>query len=124
MTTKRVAIAEMEWAALDWAVAKCTGETLSEDAIQDGCILVGSGSGDDPQLPYQPTTDWSQCGPLIERYKVEMCFLDGFGWTANTQYGPEFSFYASPLIAACRAIVAAHNPSGYVDVPAELLEKK
>lgn len=119
MTTKRVAIAELEGSALDWAVAK----SVCPDSFKDNLGRDGLPHWSEGWLERgRPTTDWSQCGPLIERYKVEICFLDGFGWTANIQYGPEFSFYASPLIAACRAIVAAHNPSGYVEVPEELVE--
>lgn len=120
--TKRIVIAELEGVALDWAVAVATGETLSEDAIQDEWIFVGAGTDGDLHRIFQPTTDWSQCGPLIERYRV--------GLVNNTSKRPWSAICLNtrwcegktPLIAACRAIVANHNPSGYVEVPDELVE--
>lgn len=122
METKRVAIGELEGVALDWAVAKAT----CPDSFADSCR--------DDGLPHwsvgwlskgRPTTDWSQCGPLIERHEVSVEHACG-DWGASLWRGSDMVVVEaeSPLIAACRAIVASHNPDGYVEVPVELLNKE
>lgn len=150
--TKRIAIAELEGVSLAQAVADATKAweiahewfpTMTLDPkfiraeIRNGyCVLVPRNPmRQDPQV-FDPTTDWSQCGPLIERYKVDLSYHeeyvtdDGKGsvweamlsehWLAPAdEYDP---IGKTPLIAACRAIVAAHNPSGFVEVPDELVE--
>ena len=132
--TRRIAIAELEGAALDWAVAKAIGKTVKLSRYispaKPGVIEPLSG------VRFQPTTNWSQCGPLIERYKVDLSYHEEY--MANDGKGPVWEAMLAdlwlapadeydpigktPLIAACRAIVAAHNPSGFVEVPDELVE--
>jgi hypothetical protein len=118
MTTKQVAIAELEGAALDWAVAMAVcPESFRGSRRHDGTPNWVAGWLDNGS----PSTHWRKCGPLIERFEVEIAFIDGFGWTANVRFGKEYSCYDSPTIAVCRAIVAAHNPDGFVEVPEDLL---
>lgn len=88
--------------ALDWAVAKAIG-----------CRFLRKWS-----------TDWAQGGPLIDKYKVSIGHVetrDGEFWigsissrdgTAETSDGP--------LVAACRAIVAA-KLGDVVQVPSVLV---
>ncbi|MBV5779803.1 DUF2591 domain-containing protein, partial [Pseudomonas aeruginosa] len=74
--------------------------------------------------------NWSQCGPLIEKYRFE------FEWVGNDWHGEPLNFFtacgfdmpadaasAGPthLIAACRAIVRAKYGKT-VSVPAELIK--
>jgi hypothetical protein len=69
---------------------------------------------------WSPSTDWSQGGPLIEKYKVSVDVrpLSGrwdaycSGWINDCE---------SPLIAACRAIVASVL-GDTVSVPKELCQ--
>lgn len=111
-------------AALDWAVAKAQGFYEAENCYggiswfdRDGLELVD-------YYGWNPSTDWNQGGPLIERNdwalpyrataryhlgKYESCTPGGFPHNGET-----------PLIAACRAIVSAHLGDS-VDVPAELV---
>ncbi|WP_272962314.1 phage protein NinX family protein [Alcanivorax jadensis] len=135
--TKRVAIAELEGAALDWAVATSTGLPVYDmesdwpgirainEAARHGPVIIFNLvrrlfiEDQDGSRAYSPTTDWSQCGPLIERYKIAIMGpnpTDDYwtAWAGPMKDGP------TPLIAACRAIVAAHSPSGFVEVPDEL----
>lgn len=128
MEMKRVAIGELEGVALDWAVAVA----VCPDSFRDSCRDDGLPHWSEGWLRNgSPSTDWSQCGPLIERYGITVrphCTANDLvtSWAADyvwpvTRDCPGHCG-KTPLIAACRAIVASHNPDGYVEVPVELLE--
>ena len=115
--------------ALDWAVAKCEGFKYelyehNRKKWENGLYR--------PQH-WQPSTDWAQGGPIIEREKITITplfFMEG-GWRANhhnlryddmgeyingsddMQDGP------TPLIAAMRCFCASRL-GDEVDVPEEL----
>jgi len=112
MTAKMVEVktAELEGAALDWAVGIAAGFAVG---VFHGAVYRSDLPGDSygPGPKWQPSTDWAQGGPLIEpnpwalpyrathRYHIgafEACTPGGFPHNGKT-----------PLIAACRAIVAA-----------------
>lgn len=105
-------------AALDWAVAKCEGIGLGP---RGSVVYYHEG---EPAM-WQPSTDWAQGGPIIEREKISVSpeYLPCNGWVADTkivgekthQHGP------TPLIAAMRCYVAS-KLGDTVEVPAELLE--
>lgn len=110
---KRIAIAEPEGVALDWAVAAATWPGGMSSEFNKLFWEIG----------FKPTTDWSQCGPLIERYKVgiEQTREEAYAYTPEE---PLCGFFDHrPRVAACRAIVASHNPDGFVEVPDELVEE-
>ena len=110
---------ELTGAALDWAVAKCEGEQLWIGSKV--CERICPDNGE--PLFWEPSTNWVQGGPIIEREKIRLdcawnpgpwegsCKIDGI--TAWTE-GP------TPLIAAMRCFVASKLGDG-VDVPEELL---
>ncbi|MBB4817084.1 hypothetical protein HNP29_000441 [Pseudomonas alcaligenes] len=128
---KTVRTSELIGAPLDWAV----------DAVVSGKPLEvrhhKSGNGDwaffHDGIPYQQgpapySTDWSQGGPLIHKHAVALEPADkyaeyGNDWMAE-MVGHDSDLYVeagpTPLIAACRAIVAA-NLGDEVQIPAELL---
>ena len=121
--TKRIAIADLEDETLAFAVAESVGQPV---LIDDGCVHVNDPHSSDHGDIYSPFEDWSQCGPLIERYRMDFREVGG-----RIHASPGFSsgfWGGDPIaggnhfIAACRAIVAAHNPSGFVEVPDELVE--
>lgn len=140
-----VKVAELEGAALDWAVA-CAVEawktahelfpTWTLDATFSGvqpmvysdgqaiCQLVPNNPmRQDPQR-YSPSTDWTQGGPLIERYKVEFRFSipsEVMASAFDGHLGVGYRLGSNHLIAAMRAIVAAELGET-VQVPAELVE--
>jgi len=133
MKTKRVAIEQLSGAALSYAVGKVEGRDF----------WIATGNRPEHLLrdkvsreSWHPVGNWIQCGPLIERYKIDLSYHEEY--VADDGKGPVWEAMLSsewlapadeydpigktPLIAACRAIVAARNPSGYVEVPDELVE--
>ncbi|ERV86752.1 TPA: DUF2591 family protein [Pseudomonas aeruginosa] len=154
--TVEVKTCDLEGPALDWAVAHATKAwewahewfpTMTLDptfirvvarecprgphgALVVTCLLEPRNPfRQDPQ-PFNPSTDWSQGGPLIEKYRFE------FEWVGSDWHGEPLNFFtacgfdmpadatsAGPthLIAACRAIVRAKYGKT-VSVPAELIK--
>lgn len=124
---------ELEGAALDWAMAKAADYEPSiyrADGL-DGSVSYDVGlptmSVKKPYTRWSPSTDWSQGGPLIEEYKVDLTFEWSGRWygyvcTDDGLPGGADAFGKTPLIAACRAI-AGTKLGGLVKVPAELLEE-
>ena len=122
MSMIEVKTAELIGPALDWAVAK--GEGLQpEHGWPELDIFMAARAGGF----HRYSTDWAQGGPLIEKNdwalpyratarahlgKYEACTPGGFPRNGGT-----------PLIAACRAIVAA-NLGDVVSVPAELVQQQ
>lgn len=126
--------------ALDWAVAKAIGWQMvpvpaDADGANSGEVIAPPDLGDDFRFPPRGkigpcyflrkwSTDWAQGGPLIDKYKVSIGHVetrDGEFWigsissrdgTAETSDGP--------LVAACRAIVAA-KLGDVVQVPSVLV---
>ncbi|MGY1448756.1 phage protein NinX family protein [Pseudomonas chlororaphis] len=118
-----VKTADLVGPALDWAVAKAEGirqhtpEGLKHVYWYSGDRCIGT--------HWQPSTSWSQGGPLIEAYKLDlgapMENQANGPWNANTEWGhPKGMAGPTPLVAACRAIVAA-KLGDVVSVPAELM---
>jgi hypothetical protein len=130
---------ELTGAALDYAVAAVHGYEWTDDpseviaavdrkrapvvtaAVFELGVVVAPGRG-----MYRPSTDWSQGGPLIAKYGVSLdCLSPVNAWEAFVWGGPAacdgFSAEAeTPLIVACRAIVASVL-GDTVSVPKELL---
>ena len=125
---------ELTGPALDWAVGKCSGMpffTMGED--WPGNYNVTVMAGENPILildlvnmmwrehqgitvPWSPSTDWAQGGPLCDKYRVSLeqsafgcgvraqCWADGSG---NQVIGFPSSVGDTALVAISRAIVAA-----------------
>lgn len=118
-----VSVDELEGSSLDWAVAKAVGLSVTEDCgqfmVEEGTIYLGRVGHE-----YSPSTDWSQGGPLIERYGIESAPAGTNEWQAMQAGNLKIHgvlFGPSLLIAACRAIVASYF-GGTVKIPAELVE--
>ena len=103
----KVKISELIGPALDWAVASVTEMYV----IVGGLVWVM----DDP---YQPSTNWSQGGPIIEREKLDLYRYAGY-WGSNNPSGIGCEG-PTPLIAAMRCFVAS-KLGDEVDVSEELL---
>jgi hypothetical protein len=129
MDSVEVKAGDLIGAALDWAVA--ISEGWESDRPQDGqlkrkwlgvdlYVVAGSNTYAHPANRYSPSTDWNQCGPLIEKHNVsiDVQFRSGrwdafcSGWVNNCE---------TPMIAACIAIVKA-KLGETVSIPAELLK--
>ena len=144
MEMVEVKTSELIGAALDWAVAVVEGwEPVRGSTLRKVSVVLGieieclafAGKHIEGAMPeprsYYPSTDWSQGGPLIEKYDVWLSPItdcEPSGWDADVYEldGSEgtgvrtIQGCATPLIAACRAIVAA-KLGDTVLVPAELL---
>lgn len=142
-----VKTSELEGKALDWAVATAQGwelrETYSMMSPEDGWGRRAPGPDFQVRDPWKswhnadgspvsarfhlklkecdwhPSTDWSQGGPLIEKYQLRLVPYDA-GYFSYTESMPLEEVGTTALIAACRAIVAA-KLGDTVSVPAELL---
>ena len=66
MKTVTVKTAELESAALDWAVAKALGWTV-RISIRYGvqCVNIPDEWNTETIIEFSPHTDWQQAGPLI-----------------------------------------------------------
>ena len=113
---------ELTGAALDWAVAKCWGEV----ALVNGAPwLVTGGLRYVQQRPFNPSTNWAQGGPIIERELINVIYMQGSQHWMSTLFQPTLdttprSAGPTPLIAAMRCYVAS-KLGDEVDVPKELL---
>ena len=69
---------------------------------------------------YEPSTDWAQGGPIIEREGISIIFHEQGHWTASNLHGTVCGEGPTPLIAGMRCLVAS-KLGDEVDVPEELL---
>ncbi len=107
--------------ALDWAVAEASGTPI----YRSGRTLTRMDM--DGNAYWQPTIDWAQAGPVIEREKISLEHLYGAGdagedvWVATRMEGPSFSEEQGPtaLVAAMRCYVAACL-GDEIEIPEEL----
>ena len=102
---------QLSGSALDWAVAQAEGLASYIEVVEG----------------FQPSTDWLQGGPIIEREEISVEFNKaGFktDWIAyklglpdedNPEGGP------TPLVAAMRCYVAS-KLGNEVEIPEQLLE--
>ena len=106
---------ELTGPALDWAVAKCEGD---EVRYEGGCIRPALSQFVDDD-GYQPSTDWDQGGPIIEREKIGV-WWDGVWHAKYDGCRPDQVQDAhTPLIAAMRCYVAS-KLGDEVEIPNEL----
>ena len=131
---------ELTGAALDWAVAKCLKLKVTFDSW--GVCYIGKIQRDESGLgypaPFEPSDNWAQGGPIIEREGIDLqCHL-GY-WASSlwpnkpTTVTPvnaakyrigriKLSIRANgptPLIAAMRCYVAS-KLGDEIDIPEEL----
>ena len=111
---------ELSGAALDWAVAKCEfpelvwGETIGLSAHARDLIVIPDRKA--PNCYWQPSTNWAQGGPIIEREEISVAkvgrSLDDAlvphpeCWVAHID-GIYCRYGVSALIAAMRCYVAS-----------------
>ena len=118
---------ELQGAALNWAVAKCIYEP-DDVVICDGRVFAY----DDATKGFNPSTDWAQGGPIIEREGITVSRTDKKSdegpWVAyriehlfEDEYEHEYQHGPTPLVAAMRCYVASRL-GDEVEVPNELME--
>jgi hypothetical protein len=126
---------ELNGAALDWAVAKCKYPELvwgSSIGIHHASHQIVIPHLPEPQCYWNPSTNWAQGGPIIEREMIQLtpkCMVNPLhGWAAAYRsFDEDDDIYAlhrmrgkTPLIAAMRCYVAS-KLGDTVDVPPELV---
>ena len=112
----KIKTSELTGAALDWAVAKCEGEPVRYDGE---IVRYAPGQFSDEE-PYNPSTNWSQGGPIIEREEIGFFQKHDEGYAQAAKPGAEFVRRGpTPLIAAMRCLVSSRL-GDEVDVPEEL----
>lgn len=116
---KKIKVSEASGAALDWLVAKAEGWAdrgyMSLDAIARNTLAFADN-------PYNPSTDWEQGGPIIEREKLntEWSALWKSWLCPDKRNGGATSYMGdTPLIAAMRCYVAS-KLGDEVEVPEEV----
>ena len=129
-TTATIVIetAELQGAALDWAVAQVVGDRVQ---ILDGGRVHHVDSHGHVESRYQPSTNWSQAGRLMDTHIKRMgdCGEPVAGWDAIPEgkqcfaiaHNGEFATGPTTRVAACRAVVLA-NLGGTIEVPASLVK--
>lgn len=115
----KIKTSELQGTALDWAVAKCEGITLTSS----GYIEYVVDHLNSEFTKYTPSTDWAQGGPIIEREKFCAPTWDKL-WKQWHCFHPKTAALGilgpTPLIAAMRCYVAS-KIGDEVDIPEELL---
>lgn len=116
---KVVDITKLEGKALDWAVAVAC----------DMNVTIGGGYPLTPQkknwppLIFNPSEDWSLCGPLIEQHRIEVIFAGKVTYAKVYEEKDAAGWGSTPLIAVCRALVL-HKLGDTIPVPAELINQQ
>lgn len=113
---------ELAGAALDWAVAKADDRKLVEFDGKHSVIVGYRLSHIRVPGGFTPSTDWSQGGPLIFEYHLNLLEVSDDCWEAWVTGREEhrYSGGSEPLVAICRAVVALQLGDA-VEVPSELL---
>lgn len=129
----KVKVSEAEGQVLDWMVNKASDLNYE---IKDGAVITGGETVIDGLVYdelFEPSTDWSQGGPIIERERITLaygedekdwfaCVGDSRRFDNDTPDGLEKVVSPTPLIAAMRCYVASKLGDA-VDVPEVLCEK-
>lgn len=116
--------AELEGAALDWAVGRAAGVDFGPDSMQSPREVIVGGYQGRPRVHWSPRQYWAQLGPLIKNHGISL--LDsgatGAGYSARASDAQGmFSHPSDDMLVICRAIAARHFGET-VGIPHYLLE--
>lgn len=115
----RVKTAELNGKALDWVVGKAAG--INVGVNMERCVTLIESYAPIKMKPWEPSTDWSQCGPLIEQFNIGVGHVEGEdGWWSSADYENGIQG-ETPQISICRAVVAS-KLGDEVDIPDEMME--
>lgn len=114
-----VKTSELTGAALDWAVAKCEPNMLDLYYSDDNEPLILEEAPDYHQV-WEPSTNWLQGGPIIERERIELLpMFNPEYWSARVAIGGRWCEGDTSLITAMRCFVSS-KLGDKVEVPDEL----
>lgn len=103
----------LEGGLLDLAVFLAMAERGGSPRMRDGRLRLGGEAPGSEEFVYEPSRNWEQGGPIIEREGISLMFIGARGWSANFDQhfdeGSQDDPYTgpTPLIAAMRAYVCA-----------------
>ncbi len=113
----KINTSELKGAALDWAVAKCAGVSMigHQGFVWDAYTNLAV---------FEPSINWEQAGPIIEREVIALIHPKHDCWTAHVydKHRDDESYTldgTTPLIAAMRCYVAS-KLGDEVEIPEEL----
>ena len=137
----KIKIAEAPEQVIDFLVAKCEGEKYGPPTFRvhqnsKGATVYLNAGMQQSGIPYRPSADWAQGGPIIEREMIDLRKVYSNGrpstnpydcWKAEIVFRDEklvagdfFAYGPTPLIAAMRGYVASRL-GNEVEVPKELV---
>lgn len=134
----KVEVSKLTGIALDWAVFKAVNGLMEalrvvsftpDDPFPKARWLEYTGAYGDV-IPWRPSSDWSQGGPLIQEHGIGFYEISKDEWRAGTELtgGDDCGIYMddgmygdTPLVASCRSIVASVFGNS-VTVPEDLIE--
>jgi hypothetical protein len=125
---------ELTGLALDWAVAKCEDAMYpigNVKLIEGKWLLICVGGDPDhggSRVYFNPSTDWEQGGPIIDRIKglTQHTWLEAYRLESQCEChihnyeGNWIKFGPTPLITAMRCYVAS-KLGDEVEIPEELI---
>ncbi|MBC8947274.1 phage protein NinX family protein [Xenorhabdus indica] len=121
----KIKTSELTGQALDWAMALSLG---AEICSKGRFLELPSGHFVDKKSKYysfKPSTNWTQCGQLIEEYKVQFVLVSDAIIEASSHLMNKklvvAEFGSNHLEAVCRLIVLG-KLGDEVEIPDELLE--
>ena len=116
---------------LDWAVARAEGlldkqgaNTLPAVTLADGRVMITM-----KDSPYCPSSDWAQCGPIIEQEKIEWQYLPAvdpshrYGARKPSHGGilPTYCVDGPTILVAAMRCYVASKLGDEVSIPAGLI---
>jgi hypothetical protein len=127
----KVKTSELTGVALDWAVAQATGANVRIHTFEgNGAVqMVFDLENGHLLATYSPSNSWNQCGPLIEKFRIELRTSGVRRWYADKVFphgaGEEdwCGFGYTALSAVCRAIVTA-KLGDEIELPSELFRQE
>jgi hypothetical protein len=124
--TIEVKTAELIGPTLDWAVAQVEGVNYRLVGLKCRARLTARTWHHYTKPNFSPSTDWSQCGPLIAKHLIDFTVehpttIGAALCDENGNYISTMMFAETHLIAACRAIVQGLL-GDTVQIPAELTQ--
>lgn len=126
---KTIKVSEAAGPALDWLVAKCEGILDPVHGEPQPRVVFYSDQWNrymrlnpPPQVyysdRYEPSTDWAQGGPIVEREGISIIFHEQGHWTASNLHGTLCMEGPTPLSAAMRCF-CANKLGDTAEVPKE-----
>lgn len=118
----KIKTSELIAPALDWAVAKCAYTDGRAIQTHPHYISVENYKSAGGFFRFEPSTNWSQGGQIIERERICIYYEERLApvntWRGYLNFIHD-SVGPTPLIAAMRCVVAVHL-GDEVEIPEEL----